>query len=135
MEVIIRRFKNEDLESLNILLNEVYEVKRRGFTTDSNVELVAVINNKVVGYTIINKLYDVIGNCYYAHVNYVCVLKEYRNKGIATKIFNEVFSICKEDKIKYIELTSNKSRKEAHKLYKNLGFDIRKTNVFRKEFI
>lgn len=135
MEVIIRRFKNEDLESLNILLNEVYEVKRRGFTTDSNIELVAVINNKVVGYTIINKLYDVIGNCYYAHVNYVCVLKEYRNKGIATKIFNEVFSICKEDKIKYIELTSNKSRKEAHKLYKNLGFDIRKTNVFRKEFI
>lgn len=135
MEVIIRRLKSEDLESLNILLDEVYEVKRRGFTTDSNVELVAVINNKVLGYTIVNKLYDVIGNCYYAHINYVCVLKEYRNNGIATKIFDEIFNICKEEDIKYLELTSNSSRKEAHKLYKNLGFDIRETNVFRKELI
>lgn len=135
MEVIIRKFKNEDLESLNILLNEVYEVNRRGFTTDSNIELVAVVNNKVLGYTIVNKLYDVIGNCYYAHINYVCVLKEYRNKGIATKIFDEIFNICKEEDIKYLELTSNSSRKEAHKLYNNLGFDIRETNVFRKELI
>jgi len=135
VEVIIREFKNDDLESLNNLLNEVYEVKRCGLTTNGNIELVAVFNNEIVGYTIINKLYNVIENCYYAHINYVCVLKEYRNKGIASKIFNEVFNICKEESIKYLELTSNSSRVEAHKLYKNLGFSIRETDVFRKELI
>lgn len=135
MNVIVRRFKNDDIESLNNLLSEVYEVKRCGFTTDDNIELVAVVDSEVVGYTLINKLYDVIRNCYYAHINYVCVLKEYRNKGIATKIFDEVFSICKKEEIKYLELTSNSSRVAAHSLYKNLGFNIRETDVFRKEII
>ena len=35
----------------------------------------------------------------------------------------------------YIELTSNPTRIEAHGLYQKLGFNIRKTNVYRKEII
>ena len=135
MEVVIRKYEDNDLETLNGLLQQVYNCKRPGNVTPNNIELVAVLDNKVVGYTILSKLYDVINNIYYGHINYVCVLEEYRNKKIATKLLEEVFIICKNEKIKYIELTSNSSRIVAHHLYKKLEFNIRETNVFRKEII
>ena len=135
METTIRRFRDEDLESLNILLKEVYDKERKGKTLDNNIELVAVVDKKVVGYLILNKLYDVVCGIYYGHINFYCVLEKYRNKKIGTKLLEEVFNICKKEDIKYLELTSNSSRVAAHHLYKKLGFNIRNTNVFRKEII
>ena len=135
METTIRRFRDEDLESLNILLKEVYDKERKGKTLDNNIELVAVVDKKVVGYLILNKLYDVVRGIYYGHINFYCVLEKYRNKKIGTKLLEEVFNICKKEDIKYLELTSNSSRVVAHHLYKKLGFNIRNTNVFRKELI
>ncbi len=135
METTIRRFRDEDLESLNILLKEVYDKERKGKTLDNNIELVAVVDKKVVGYLILNKLYDVVCGIYYGHINFYCVLEKYRNKKIGTKLLEEVFNICKKEDIKYLELTSNSSRVAAHHLYKKLGFNIRNTNVFRKELI
>lgn len=135
MKVIIRKYEDRDLETLNNLLKEVYTCKRKGTISSDNIELVAILDNKVVGYMILSKLYDVVNDIYYGHINYVCVLEEYRNKNIATKLLEEVFRICKDEKIKYIELTSNSSRIAAHHLYKKLGFNIRETNVFRKELI
>ena len=46
-----------------------------------------------------------------------------------------VFDICKSMNISYIELTSNSSRVNAQSLYINSGFEIRDTNVFRKELV
>lgn len=135
METTIRRFRDEDLESLNILLKEVYDKERKGKTLDNNIELVAVVDKKVVGYLILNKLYDVVCGIYYGHINFYCVLEKYRNKKIGTKLLEEVFNICKKEDIKYLELTSNSSRVAAHHLYKKFGFNIRNTNVFRKELI
>lgn len=130
----IRKYIESDLSSLNVLLNDVYGIEKVICTTD-NIELVAIEDEVVVGYLMINKMHDSIRNIYYCMLNYVCVSKEYRRMGIATKLFEEVFNICRFENISYIELTSNAARVEAHALYKKLGFIVRDTTVFRKEFI
>ena len=130
----IRKYIGSDLFSLNVLLNDVYGIKKVICTTD-NIELVAIDREVVVGYLMVNKMHDSIRNIYYCMPNYVCVSKEYRRMGIATKLFEEVFNICRFENISYIELTSNAARVEAHALYKKLGFIVRDTTVFRKEFI
>lgn len=130
----IRKYIESDLSSLNVLLNDVYGIEKVICTTD-NIELVAIEDEVVVGYLMVNKMHDSIRNIYYCMLNYVCVSKEYRRMGIATKLFEEVFNICRFENISYIELTSNAARVEAHALYKKLGFIVRDTTVFRKEFI
>ena len=134
MEINIRTYKTSDKDSLNILLKEVYGLEKED-TTTNNIEIVAVYNDQIIGYLTINKLYDSVRNINYAFLNYVCVKKEYRNKGIASNMLEYVFNICKKLNISYIELTSNDKRIEAQYLYQNMGFSIRETNVFRKEIL
>lgn len=135
MEIRIREYQNSDFNSLNELLKEAYDLTKKDNTNAMNTELVAVSSNEVVGYLTINRLYDSILACNYCYVNYVCVKRKYQHRGIATLLFNKVFEICKHENISYIELTSNPTRIEAHGLYQKLGFNIRKTDVFRKEII
>ena len=130
----IREYIDSDLSSLNILLNDVYGIEKVNCITD-NIELVAIDDEAVVGYLMLNIMHNSIKNIRYGMVNYVCVAKEYRRQGIATKLFEKVFDICRNKNISYIELTSNETRVEAHALYKKIGFMVRDTTVFRKEFI
>ena len=134
MEIVIRNYIESDLTSLNELLNEAYNLTKKE-NISTNIELVAVTSNEVVGYLTINKLYDSVLDKGYCLINYVCVKEKYRNCGIATALFNKVFEICKSENISYIELTSNPSRIEAHGLYNKLGFKIRETDVYRKEIL
>lgn len=134
MEINIRTYKTSDKDSLNALLKEVYNLEKRE-DNNTNIEIVAVCDNQVVGYLTINKLYDSVKNINYAFLNYVCVRKEYRNKGIASHMLEYSFNICRDNNISYIELTSNDKRVEAQYLYRSMGFTIRETNVFRKEIL
>lgn len=131
----IKRYEDKYLDSLNILLTQAFQVEKKSNGLDSDIELIAVIENKVIGYLLLNKNFDCIRNQQYYYVNYVCVLDEFRNQGVATKMFNEVFILCKNNNISYLELTSNMTRMEAHRLYKKLGFQVRNTTVFRKDII
>ena len=130
----IREYIDSDLSSLNVLLNDVYDIEKVNCITD-NIELVAIDDEAVVGYLMLNIMHNSIKNIRYGMVNYVCVAKEYRRQGIATKLFEKVFDICRNKNISYIELTSNETRVEAHALYKKIGFMVRDTTVFRKEFL
>ncbi len=135
MNYEIREYKNSDLVSLNYLLREVYQLEKVGTSYPNNIELVAVSNNIVVGYTVLKLLYDSVKGRNYSYINYVCVLEKYRNMGIGTKLLEKALEICKQKNISYVELTSRPSRIVAHSIYKKLGFEIRNTNVFRKEII
>ena len=131
MNIEIRNYREDDLGSLNALLNEVYGLEKKENNT-YNTELVADYNNEIVGYLTINKLYDSVRNIKYCYINYVCVKEKYRGMGIATKLLNKVEEICKNENISYIELTSRSSRIEAQELYKKKGYEKKDTNVFRK---
>lgn len=135
MDIVVREYKNKDMESLNELLEKVYKIKKNKNTDNDNIELVAVDNECVVGYLTINKLFDSVQNFNYANINYVCVLEKYRNRGIGSKMLDEVVKYCRENNISYIELTSNPTRKAARHLYEKKGFLERETSVYRKEII
>ena len=131
----IVRYDSRYLESLNELLDLCFQLKKVGQTSEQDIELLAVIDNQVVGYLVLNLLIDGVRDVRYFHVNYVCTHPDFRNQHIATKMFEEVFVLSKQMEISYLELTSNPKRIAAHHLYDKLGFQIRETDVFRKEFI
>lgn len=135
MNIIIREYEDKDMESLNELLDEVYKMKKSKNIANDNMELVAVDNERVVGYLTINKLFDSVQNLNYANINYVCVLERYRNRGICSNMLDEVINYCMENNISYIELTSNPTRKIARHLYEKKGFVERETSVYRKEIV
>ena len=135
MSIIIREYEDKDMESLNELLDEVYKMKKSKNIANDNMELVAVDNERVVGYLTINKLFDSVQNLNYANINYVCVLERYRNRGICSNMLDEVFKYCRKNSISYIELTSNPTRKIARYLYEKKGFVERETSVYRKEIL
>ena len=59
-------------------------------------------------------------------INWFGVLKEYRNKGIGTKILKQLISICKQRKENYLTTYTDKfENSESVNLYKKLGFDVR----------
>lgn len=135
MNIIIREYEGKDIESLNELLDEVYKMKKSKNIANDNIELVAVDNERVVGYLTINKLFDSVQNINYANINYVCVLEKYRNRGICSSMLDKVINYCMENNISYIELTSNPTRKIARHLYEKKGFVERETSVYRKEIV
>lgn len=135
MNIIIREYEDKDMESLNELLDEVYKMKKSKNIANDNMELVAVDNERVVGYLTINKLFDSVQNINYANINYVCVLEKYRNRGICSNMLDKVINYCRKNNISYIELTSNPTRKIARYLYEKKGFVERETSVYRKEIV
>ncbi|MCK9319849.1 GNAT family N-acetyltransferase [Methanoculleus sp.] len=77
-------------------------------------------NNEVVGslvfYTII------LPSRYLGVIEEVFVKKEYREKGIATKLMNEALDYAKELNLDCVELTTNKNIRYVLDFYKKLGF-------------
>ncbi len=54
-----------------------------------------------------------------------------RGRGIGKKLMLHLIRVAKKAGALTIDLTSNPSRKEANRLYRALGFEKRKTNVYR----
>lgn len=131
----IREYEEKDLSSLNELLQEAFLISKKGKVSSDDVELVAIVDGCVVGHLLLNRCLDSIRDEYYFFVSYVCVRSDYQRRHIATQLFEKVFALCREKNIAYLELTSNPSRVAAHHLYRALGFSLRDTCVFRKEFL
>lgn len=87
--------------------------------------LVAKIDDKIVGY--IGMMF-VMDEC---HILNIAVHEKYRKKGIATKLVNELFKLCKTHKTTYVMLEVRLTNIPAQKLYSKLGF---KDEVLRKDY-
>lgn len=64
----------------------------------------------------------------------VVVDESHRRRGIAKMMLNHAIEEAKRLGIKSLNLTSSPERKFANKLYLQLGFEKRETNVYRKNF-
>lgn len=131
----IKYYDDKYFDSLNELLQETFSVSKTYKNETDGIELIVCNGLEVIGYLNLTKCRDMITGDKYFYVNYVCVKKNFRGLGVATTLFEKVFEICKELDVSYLELTSNPSRIAAHSLYEKLGFSIRNTTVFRKEFL
>ena len=134
--LVIRKYVNDDFDGVINLLKNHFNISDNIYSIDDSVNnfgIVALVDEKVVGYIRIDKLNNPFKNSNYYLLNYVCVDSNYQNMNIATKMLEFIFNIAKDDNISYIELTSKSSREAANHLYLKMGFVIRNTNVFRKE--
>lgn len=62
-------------------------------------------------------------------VSKVYLLKDYRGKGYASKVFDFLEGICREKDLKSMYLTVNKYNSQAIAVYENKGFETIKSQV------
>ena len=65
-----------------------------------------------------------------ASIEDVVVHRAFRRRGIARSLMEKLIKEARKNHVTTIQLTSRNHRVEAHKLYENLGFECRETNVF-----
>lgn len=92
--------------------------------------MVAIKNNKVIAYAGIWIILDEV------HIVSIAVHPNYRQKGIASLLMDNIFKFCRENNKSSITLEVRKSNIAAQKLYKKYGFideGIRKAYYSNRE--
>ena len=144
MNLTIRRANIQDIDDI-IKLNEIlFDLEYNNFdkTLDTerpisnewksyfkdsitkNITLVATIDDNIVGYMIWNLnsqyLYNTVKQ---AELNNMCILDEYRNLWIGTKLITEFKKICKDNNIQEIKVIASYENINAINFYKKNGFN------------
>ncbi len=145
MEIMIEDLKYEDIEECYEMnkqifneehgLEEVKELYKKLYNNKENYRfLVAKMGRKIVGYTSVimaYKLFD--GNRPLMTLWWVGTHPDYRHQGIASKMFEKIEQIAKENDCELIYFTSENYRTGAHQFYQNMGYDMNKNKAFEKE--
>jgi ribosomal-protein-alanine N-acetyltransferase len=78
----------------------------------------AVLGDSIIGYICINYIMDE------GHILNLAVHPDFRRRGIATKLFEDVLNELKEINCRYLYLEVRVSNLEARKFYEHLGFRV-----------
>lgn len=145
MDIVIRKYESSDfLFVKNILIESFSEVddlistsliNSDSLNLDSSkyIQLVAVDGNNVLGYAIASRFIDpIVNRCNY-WIDYVCVSSDYRGMGIGKLLMSEIEMIARNENVMFLQLTSSRFRTGARKMYSDLGYVIRESDIFRKE--
>jgi AraC family transcriptional regulator len=136
-DIIIRQAKIEDYKDICKICcddlgyncsEELVKERLKGLDENNERVLVAVYNDKVVGY-LHAQIYKTL---YFEElINFLglAVSKEYRNKKVGTRLVNEIENWAKENGIKKVRVNSGFSRKEAHEFYRSLGYNNEKKQI------
>ena len=124
--------------------NDLYKYTDVVITEDEYKELIdtkniycAKIDNKIVGYIVIAIREKNINDSKMRYrkilkIESICVTKNYRNKGIGTKILEFIDTLAKDNNCTDIYLDVNNHNENAIKLYEKLGF-IKKQITYSKK--
>jgi ribosomal protein S18 acetylase RimI-like enzyme len=127
-EILYRAFLNafsDYTEPVNSTFAEFkYLLERRGYTP--LLSFGAFAGDLLVGFTL-NAIAQ-WNNKLTAYDTGTGIIKEFRNQGIATQIFNESVPLLQQEKVRQYLLEVIKTNDPAVRLYKNAGFKI--TRVF-----
>lgn len=142
--MLIRKYEDKDFDVVKEILLEAFpevsDLLEKSMKTSNTlnldlskyIQLVAEEDDKVVGYALASRNVDpVLIRCNF-WIDYVCVSKKYRGKGIGRKLLQEIEEIAIEEKVLFLQLTSSRFRTSARKLYKDMGYEIRESDIFRK---
>ena len=133
--IIARDYRDSDLNEVNAILKEAFDIEKNNFESNEFHEIVVTLDDKVCGYLLMTKVFNPILDKYYYLLDYVSVLSEYRGKGIGTKLLEYAEKIAREGNTMYIQLTCGYERVEAHRLYEKNGYIKRDSDQFRKELV
>ena len=121
--------------------NEVIELIYNSFNINSKTDLlkgdnykfvVFKDNGRVVATSMLTDVLDPIKGIKKMHIDYFCVDKEYRERGIGRQFFDEIESLARQENVDLLELTSNPKRESARRLYLDKDMILLDTNVFIK---
>lgn len=128
--------KKKDIEDYIDFIDEIFGYRANKEIVEKLIKKAKVLiikkDDKIVASATLEERMEYIKNQKYYHLGYLGVKKEYRRYGYASKLFEKVEELVKENDIKYIELTSGNQRRNAHYFYKNKEFKIKDTMVFIK---
>lgn len=136
MDKQVEYLKKEDIKSYGDFIKEIFDydidLKVVEKLIKKNIVLIIKEDDKIVASATLEERFEYIKNKKYYNLSYLGVLKEYRRLGYASKIFDKIEELVKENDIKYLELTSGNQRRIAHYFYKSKSFKIKDTTVFIK---
>lgn len=120
----------QDERQYNKFIDEKFIVKdyfKNVIKDDNNILLCYEEDNLVVGYVFLKQVVcdDVKGYL----IDGLFVEKEYRNRGIATKLLKESLNIVKDKDICFVDVGAMAENKTSLNLYKSLGFKEFKINL------
>ena len=136
MSIEVETLKKKDIDSYIKHIDEIFGYKSEKEVIEKlirkNKVLVIKKDEEVVASVTIEERFEYIKNQKYYCISYLGVKKEYRRNHYASKLFEKLEELVKENNIKYLELTSGNQRRGAHYFYKNKAFKIKDTMVFVK---
>lgn len=114
------------LEDLNNLKDDLitsfddfwsFDTLKDELLSDNSKYIVAKLDNIIIGFAGIKLIFDE------AELMNIVVKKDFRNKGIASMLLAEIFSICSKCNINNINLEVNENNLLAISLYQKFGFN------------
>lgn len=127
-----------DLEGINALQTQLARSSWKPLTyaqllnvvKDNNVTLLTVKDaGNIIGLGSINMFHTILGK--HATIEDMVIDEKYRGQGLGKRLGEQLIDLAKKARVVSIELTTRPSREAAIKLYEKLGFEKRKTNVYR----
>lgn len=144
MEITIEQLKtfspdltpiiNGLLLELNSSSRMLTEVDLRGMIEGSSNRLLVAresMENKIVGMVTLITVRALSAKK--GIIEDLVVDKNYQGKGIGKRLINEAVALARNAGVTRLDLTSNPKRVQANNLYRNSGFKMRETNVYRLE--
>lgn len=132
----VEYLKKKDIDSYINFIKTIFDYEVDSSAIEKlirkNKVLIIKKGNKIVASATLEERFEYIKNQKYYYLSYLGVLKEYRREGYASKIFEKIDELVKENNISYLELTSGNQRRVAHYFYKSKNFKIKDTTVFVK---
>ena len=136
MSIEVESLKKKDIDSYIKHIDEIFGYKADREAMEKMIKknkvLVIKKDEEVVASVTLEERFEYIKNQKYYYISYLGVKKECRRNHYASKLFDKIEELIKENDIKYIELTSGNQRRQAHYFYKDKQFKIKDTMVFVK---
>ena len=129
----IQEIKEQDLEKAFQIYQNCFQVKRKEHTRKITTPLLGLYQNEnLIGICQIDFINNIFENERIAYINSFGISPKEQHQGYGDYFLKEIIKYCKNNKATKINLTSNKNRKYAHKLYLKNNFNIIDTTFFNK---
>jgi len=100
---------------------------------DKNSILLIVEKKEIVGFLLAKIIFYRAGG--WCMLDNIAVKKEFREKGIATLLLKNLYSILKKNKIHYIQILEKEHHKNTKKFWKHQGFKETKKFIWAEKRI
>lgn len=132
--MIIKELPKEDFELAKQLYCECFQKNYQKTTLDlMGVILGMYEQDTLIGIAQIDYINNVFENKKIGYINSFCIKPDYQHQGYGDFFLKECIHIIKNNGGNMINMTSNKNRVYAHKLYEKNDFEVVDTILFKKE--